>query len=79
MSKLTIDCNKLLGRAIKYEQFEKLVFDPLLSDDLFNEYFKLLQRINNDFPDRHNRINIIDSTQSIIANGGDKIKYNKPN
>lgn len=66
-----------LGRSIlKYEAFEKLVFDPELSEPLFNKFYKLLLKINSTFPNRQERIRIIDNTECLFVVGRDEIIFN---
>lgn len=71
--KLTI----YLGRSIlKYEAFEKLVFDPELSEHLYKRFYRLLLRINRMIPDREERIRIIDNTECLFVVGRDEIIFN---
>ena len=66
-----------LGRSIlKYEAFEKLVFDPELSEHLYNGFYKLLLKINKAIPDRNERIRIIDNTECLFVVGKDEIIFN---
>lgn len=67
-----------LGRSIlKYEAFEQLVFDPDLSEHLYLKFYKLLMRINKLFPNREERIEIIDSTGCLFVFGEDEIIFDK--
>ncbi len=62
--KLTI----YLGKSVlKYEAFEKLVFDPELSEHLFDEFYALLLMINQTLPNREERINIINTTECLFV------------
>ena len=66
-----------LGRSIlKYESFEKLVFDPELSEHLHDKFYGMLLRINATIPDRQERIQIIDNTECLFVVGRDEIIFN---
>lgn len=66
-----------LGRSIlKYEAFEKLVFDPELSEHLHNKFYGMLLRIIATIPDRQERIQIIDNTKCLFVVGKDEIIFN---
>ncbi len=71
--KLTI----YLDRSIlKYEAFEKLVFDPELSEHLYKRFYRLLLKINRMLPNREDRIRIIDNTECLFVVGRDEIIFN---
>lgn len=67
-----------IGRSIlKYEAFEKIVFDPELSDHLYKKFYKLLERINKLFPNREERIEIIDGSGCLFVFGENEIIFEK--
>lgn len=67
-----------LGRTIlKYEEFEKLVFSSELSESVYQKLYKLLLRINRLFPDREERINIINQSGCLFVFGEDEIIFDK--